>query len=456
MGGRIGVDSEPGNGSTFWFELSLPKLIEAVPLGHEPLIPANTRALVVDDNKTNRRVLTGQLTQMGVEAEAVGTADEALKLLQDRAKADRAYDVVILDRFMPGTDGIMLAQKIRADEKLRSMALVIATSASHLSDLEEFKRIGLDAFLFKPARLRQLRQCIARVLASRALGDAVRQVVTPFASDLPSTRRGGLRVLIVEDNFVNQKVAQRHMEKLGHHADVADNGAQALDVLALQRYDVIFMDCQMPVLDGYETTRRIRSGRVPNLDPTVPIIALTAYATESDRQKCFAAGMDDFVAKPIRFEDLQAALDRRVVKSGAAQFIRSNSATPFENGAPVLDRAQFDHLCDLQDDDDPEFIRDLVDLFLAETPRRLLEIARACKAGDARTMMQLAHTVKGASANFGARALQAKCQQIELFARAGKLAEADELISGLDDEFKRLADVLNKQKQRVSVENPRR
>ena len=228
-------------------------------------------------------------------------------------------------------------------------------------------------------------------------------------------------------------------------------------MLALQRYDVVFMDCQMPVLDGYETTRRIRAGRVPNLDPTVPVIALTAYATESDRHKCYSAGMDDFVSKPIRFEDLQAALVRRSMSLEAlGQARNSDSKSPFDQGAVVLDRAQFDHLLDLQGDDDPDFIRDLVDLFLVETPRRIREMRAARKANDLRAIAQAAHTVKGAAANFGARAVQTRCQQIEALARAGKLAEMDAVLSGLEAEQARLAEALEKQKQRVAVENSRR
>jgi HPt (histidine-containing phosphotransfer) domain-containing protein len=196
---------------------------------------------------------------------------------------------------------------------------------------------------------------------------------------------------------------------------------------------------------------------VPNLDPTVPVIALTAYATQAVRQKCFGAGMDDFIAKPIRFEDLAGALERRLVGAGqSGRILASNSSAPFADDEVVLERGQFDHLCDLQDEDDPAFIRDLIDLFLVETPRRINDMGAALKAGDVRALSQIAHTVKGAAANFGARAVQMRCIQIESLARAGKLAEVEAVLSGLGQEQSRLAQALEKQKQRVAIENTRR
>jgi CheY-like chemotaxis protein/HPt (histidine-containing phosphotransfer) domain-containing protein len=330
----------------------------------------------------------------------------------------------------------------------------MASMASHLSELQGFKLSGFDAFLFKPVRQRQLRQCLARLLA-RSVHERTndRKLARFFGPEILPVRRGGLRVLVVEDNFVNQKVAQRHVEKLGHQADVAENGAQALDLLALQRYDVIFMDCQMPVLDGYETTRRIRAGHVPNLDPALPVIAFTAFATESDRQKCFAAGMDDLVAKPVRFEDVQAVLERRGVKSGGTVVPSLGTLVPFDESEIALDHSRLDHLCGRQGGDD-EFVRNLIDLFLAETPQRLRGMYAAQERCDWHLVANIAHTVQGAAANLGARALEKRCERIGAFVHAGRLADLVPLMSGLDEELVRLAAALEKQKQRVSLENP--
>lgn len=453
MGGRIGVESTPGSGSLFWFELTLPKLVEMMPPRRDLMIPRGTCALVVDCHRTARRVLAGHLAQLGIVADAVGTAEEAMRLLRDHRARGRNVDLVLIDRQLPDSGGRDLTAQIRGETGLAGTAIAILSSASFLSEAESLRRTGADAVLFKPVRQGQLRQVVARLLSSGPLRGTATRPGLPLPDEAEG--RGGLRVLVVEDNFVNQKVAQRHIEKLGHSADVAGNGAEALDMLALQRYDVIFMDCQMPVLDGYETTRRIRAGRVPNLNPAVPIIALTAYATESDRHKCYSAGMDDFLAKPIRFEDLQSALARRSMSLEALERARQGRDAP-ELDAVVLDRGQFDHLCELQGEDDPDFIRDLVDLFLAEAPRRIQEMQAALEARDKRSLSQTAHTLKGAAANFGARALQARCQQVEALARAGKLAEVGGVLSGMALEHARLAEALLKQKQRVAVENPRR
>jgi PAS domain S-box-containing protein len=457
MGGRLGLESEPGKGSTFWFELSLPKLTEAVPVSPDgPAIPAGARVLVVNASATNRRVLLGQLAELGLMAEAAGGGSEAFATMRMRAVSGRPFDLAIVDRVLPGTGCRQLARDIRNDAALCSTALVMASTASHLSELQGFKLSGFDAFLFKPVRQRQLRQCLARLLARSAHERANdRKLARFFGPEAQPARRGGLRVLVVEDNFVNQKVAQRHIEKLGHQADVAENGAQALDLLALQRYDVIFMDCQMPVLDGYEATRRIRAGRVPNLDPALPVIAFTAFATESDRQKCFAAGMDDLVSKPVRFEDIQAVLERRAPKYGSSPATPPGTQTPFEAPEIALDHTRLDHLYGLRGGDD-EFIRNLIDLFLAETPRRLAEMRRSQGQGDWHTVANIAHTVQGAAANLGARALEKRCERIGALVQAGRLADLDLLMSGLDEELVRLAAALEKQKQRVSLENPHR
>ncbi|MDE3084454.1 MAG: response regulator, partial [Verrucomicrobiota bacterium] len=336
MGGRIGGESEPGRGSIFWFELALPKLMASAPVA-QVLIPPDASVLVVDDNETNRRILVAQLAQLKISAVAIGNAPEALVRLHERHSEGRPFHLAILDGQMPEMDGLALAREIRADPLLRQIKLVLLTSASHLADAEALRGIGLEAFLVKPARQTQLQQTLARLLAPAPTGGETKPVRSRTAQ-----KTAPLRVLVVEDNTVNQKVAQRHLEKLEHKIDMAGNGAKALEMLALQKYDAILMDCQMPVLDGYETTRRIRAGHVPNLDSRVPIIALTAYAMEGDRQKCLAAGMDDFISKPLRFEELKSALER--VRNRSHHPAVSFADASVSAGSMVLDLAQFDHL----------------------------------------------------------------------------------------------------------------
>jgi PAS domain S-box-containing protein len=444
MGGRIGVESEPGRGSTFWCELSLPKFSTDVPVV-SAAIPPGTTALVVDDNATTRRVVAAQLAQLKVSAETAADAADALARLQARQRAGRPFHVALIDHRMPGEDGRGLAQKIRAHDALGETKLIMLTSASHLGEAEKLRALGIGAFLVKPVRRVQLQHAFSRLLASRVAGGGA----AGAGVRLPVKRESVLRALVVEDNFVNQKVTQRQLEKLGHKVEVANNGARALEMLALQKYDVVIMDCQMPVLDGYEATRSIRAGQVPNLDRRVPIIALTAYAMESDRQKCLAAGMNEFVSKPIRYEELKAAIERvlaRPAHPGPAQ-----TGAPDHAGSVVLDLVQFEHLEGLQDAENPKFLANLIDLFLKETPKRFRDLAASLAAGDARAARQLAHTVKGACDNFGGRALQALCLEIEECARAGNLQGALALVEKLEPGLACLAKELNLQKERLGA-----
>ena len=449
MGGRMGLESSPGRGSTFWFELSLPKLLLDVPEAVRANIPDGTTVLVVDDNSTNRGIVAAQLAQSKITVETAADAEAALRQVRARERDGQPFHAALIDRRMPGVDGFTLAQEIRAGAASGQTKLIMLTSASRLAEAEELRAAGIDAFLVKPVRQGQLLQTLARVLAAYPAGSPA----SGGLSRAPFKPAPVLRALVVEDNVINQKVAQRHLEKLGHRVDVADNGARALDMLALQKYDVIVMDCQMPVLDGYETTRRIRAGKVPNLDRHIAIIALTAYATESDRQKCLAAGMDGFIGKPIHFADLKAALDQVRNPLMPAGSRAENSATA---EAVVLDLAQFDHLKSLQDDADPQFLIDLIDLFLAETPKRFKDLTAAIAAADLRAATQLAHTVKGACANFGGRALQALCAQIEECIRAKHLKSAAALAGRLEPELARLAGALMLQKERFTLEHPHR
>jgi PAS domain S-box-containing protein len=442
MGGRIGVESEPGHGSTFWCEFSLPKFSADPPASPAAAIPPGATALVVDDNATSRQVIAAQLVQMGISTEMAADAADGMARLQACNQAGQPFQVVLIDRRMPGEDGLALAKKIRTDANLCNTKLVMLTSASHLSEAKHLRSLDIDTFLVKPVRHTQLRQNLSRLLVARpAAGAAAGAVSRP-----PAKRVAALRALVVEDNFVNQKVAQRQLEKLGHKVEVANNGARALEMLALQKYDVVIMDCQMPVLDGYEATRQIRAGQVPNLDRRIPIIALTAYAMESDRQKCLAAGMDEFVSKPIRYEEMKAAIERVLASSVRAA---PSPAGALPSAKPVvLDLAQFDHLKDLQDDEHPKFLANLIDLFLKETPKRFSDLAASLAAGDARAARQLAHTVKGACDNFGGRALQAVCHEIEECIGGGNLKGASALVGKLEPELASLAKELNLQKER--------
>jgi len=276
-------------------------------------------------------------------------------------------------------------------------------------------------------------------------------------SATPPRSADALRILVVDDNPANRKALQQQVSACGHFAEGVGDGGEALERLAGQPWDAVLMDTRMPLMDGCEATRRIRAGGQAGIDPRIPILGLAAYDTEGERQQGLAAGMNEVLAKPVRLEELQAAIERTVLLPRQLASATSGSgASPAETGEPVLDPARIDHLRELQDDDDPAFVRDMIDLFLKETGRRLEEMRVAAVAGDVAALAALAHTVKGAAASLGARALQARCTLIETRAREGLAVPAGEAVRGLDEDYGRLAIALELQKKRLSLENPRR
>jgi signal transduction histidine kinase/DNA-binding response OmpR family regulator len=311
MGGAIGVEEQPGGGSRFWFTVrvgSVPAGAEA-PARREDL--RGVRALVVDDNATNRAVLAHQLGTWGVGAELAGDGASALRMLRSGS-----FDIAILDMQMPGMDGLALAAAVKADPALAAIPLVMLTSSSRNGDEERMEDAGIVGHLRKPVRQEGLRELLSRVTgddgghASPAtVRTAVRAALEPEAL--------WPRVLVAEDNLVNQKVAVAMLRHLGYHADVAGDGAQAVQLVADGSYVAVMMDCQMPVMDGYEATAEIRRREEPGTH--TPIIAMTAAALVSDQERCLAAGMDGYVAKPVRPAALSAALDRCVPRRPSAR-----------------------------------------------------------------------------------------------------------------------------------------
>jgi CheY-like chemotaxis protein len=317
MGGQIAVESEPGKGSTFYF---------AITLGRSPGDSnqwkdlSGLTALVIDDNATNRQIVCHQLAAWRVHSDAAGNASEALLKLRDQASI-RPYDVALIDLQMPDMNGLMLARQIRADPLFAKTRLVIMSSVSERSDVDA-QAAMLNGWLGKPVRRSKLYEAVLAPLPNEIAGAATIALETDSSgstanglsnekrapSALTEEVRKKIRVLVAEDNAVNQRLALLQLKKLGFTADVVGNGLEALEALERASYPIVLMDCQMPELDGYETSQEIRR-RQEGKRHTV-IIAMTAHALEGDREKCLAAGMDDYVRKPVRIEELEAVMAR--------------------------------------------------------------------------------------------------------------------------------------------------
>ena len=302
MAGEIGVESEKGSGSRFWFTARFREAEGKRRATSPPVSLAGTFVAVVDDNRTNRSILERYLKSWGLRERSFESGAEALREMQEAASGDNSFDVAIVDMMMPGMDGRTVASEIRADERLKELVVILLTSAGQ-SDVPV---PGVDAELVKPVRPSQLFDVLHTLLADRSLRG--NPPAAPAELTLPDPARQWSRVLVVEDNAANLKVTVRMVERLGYKVDVASDGAEAVSILRHVQYDAVLMDCQMPEMDGYEATRQIRA----NEDGVrhVPIIAMTAAALAGDRERCLAAGMDDYISKPVKLHIVAALLER--------------------------------------------------------------------------------------------------------------------------------------------------
>ena len=408
MGGKIGFESEPAQGSVFWFELEFERR-KAVATVAPLALPAGRRALVVDDNETNRRILLDQLEQCGVRAEAVADGVAALARLRDPAAGP--WHAVLLDWHMPGMSGLELAVEIHADPALAEVPLVMLSSAGPHADIGTAAAAGFAAFLTKPVTAELLSRCITRVLAKSASAATAAQAVG--AEEKPASGRG-LRLLLAEDNPANQRVAVMLLAKLGYAVEVAANGQIALARLGAQEFDAVLMDCQMPLLDGYETTRRIRAGTLAGVNARVPIIALTAYARPEDRARCLEAGMDDYVTKPIRTVELRSALER----CGLGLSLAARPAGPKAVDG-VFDAEVFEAARALPGNEGASLLPELIRLYLSDEAERLERLARLAAERRKDALGDEAHSLGGNAASFGGVQVRRAALELERVARAG-------------------------------------
>jgi len=463
MQGAIGVESTPGQGSSFWFTVRLSPQLGAPAL--PPISQAvlqQRRVLIVDDHATNRTILEQQTLAQGMVPDMAADGAQALAQLRVAAESGVPFDFAILDAQMPEMDGWTLARRIKTDPSIGSVKLVLLTSLAQRGDAQTARAAGFDAYLTKPVRQRQLYDCLSLVLdgASASAGStgfgSAPLVTRHTVSEAQAQRRG--RVLVVEDNIVNHKVAAKMLEGEGYRVDVVANGREAVEAVARTPYALVFMDCQMPEMDGFEATRLIREREAwlvqrdaqdesraasdERCGPShIAIIAMTANALHGDRERCLAAGMDDYVAKPVRREDLEAVLARwRPAGVGAAGEGATALPEKGHNGAAIVDPEVLAELRQL--DDTGDLLGTLVVHFLDETPQRLAAMQTALRQGNAAALAEAAHALKGSSGNLGANRMQRLCGELQTLGRAAELDQVGERLATLGAEFAAVRTIL--------------
>ncbi|MBI5814985.1 MAG: response regulator [Nitrospinae bacterium] len=404
MGGSISVTSKIGEGATFLVRLPLPEASGSAPesVSFESL--AGMRVFVVDDNDVNLKILREQLTHWGIVCDCVSSGSDALIQLLAASKAGALHEVAVVDHLMPGMDGETLGRAMRAIPELSGIRLVMLTSGGGAGDAKKFEAIGFDAYLLKPIRQSQLFDTLVTLRNTKPRGEGS-GILT--SNRLPhEARRGAGReipagahkgiALVVEDNITNQAVARGILARMGLIVDVAGDGQEALDLLEKVDYDIVFMDCHMPVMDGYEASRSIRSGE--DGKKRIPIVAMTANAMMGDREKCIAAGMDDYVSKPVSVDAINTVLKRWLREGGQADGYAAEGETPPRvvfNYSGMRGRLNFD----------VSLVRTLMDKFLSNTPAVLDKLETAVKKKNMQDAALHAHSVKGSAANVGAERL---------------------------------------------------
>ncbi|MBI4772990.1 MAG: response regulator [Deltaproteobacteria bacterium] len=434
MNGRIRLESAEGKGSMFWFTVNL----EKQPEGREAeiVIPEDIRGqriLVVDDNATNRKVFTGYLGSWGCVYEEAVDGKQAIEKLTEAASQKRPFGVAILDMHMPEMDGETLGKIIKGDPNLASTILVLLTSVGQRGDAARLREIGFGAYLTKPVKRSQLYDAIATAVGARSAGVTAPAPSLITRHTLAENQKGRFRILVAEDNIVNQKVALGMLGKLGYRADVVSNGAEAVEALERKSYDLVLMDVQMPEMDGFEATQTIRDPQSRVRNPRIPIIAMTAHAMEGDRERCLAAGMDDYVSKPIQPKELADAIERQ--SSGT---LRLEPPEPPEAPAPESEKEIFDGTSLLHRlEGDEDLCRDILMGYVEDLPIQMEKLESALRKNDMSVAVRQAHSIKGASANIGAQRLRDTALEIESAGKRGETETMLFLVRKMGREFER-------------------
>ncbi|MBE8989503.1 GAF domain-containing protein [Nostoc sp. LEGE 12450] len=457
MGGEIGVESRLGKGSKFWFEVTLAQQLHPISSESDRELLTNRRLLVVDDNATNRKIIHHQATRWGMLVDQAASATIALKAIEEAAKQKNLYDIAVIDMQMPEIDGMTLGEQIKANSAIAGLPLIMLTSTNQRDEIQRALKIGFAAYLVKPVKPSRLLDTIMTILGTQIKEETevrsqefkLKDYENNSNAHSPSSRFLArdfhkLRILLAEDNLVNQKVALKQLQSLGYGADVAGNGKEVLQLLEKIPYDLILMDCQMPVLDGLETTKEIRrwqeSSFINSRRPVV--IAMTANAMKEDQQMCLDAGMDDYLSKPVIKEKLAAALQRwgSVIFQAKEIYVLEQKISKTDVGSVDLP-IDWERLHQLSENN-PEFELELLEIFVEDMQPRLEIIKIAIADNDYEQLALQTHQIKGASANVGATTMHLAAQKLEQLAHNQERRGTTQLISELEDFVKCIQEFL--------------
>ena len=406
--------------------------------------------LVLDDNATNREILERQLLSWRTLAVSVADGEGALRALHAATAAGKPYDVVLVDRHMPGIDGFGFAQRVRADPELAETPLVLVSSMTLDMDANDWRALGFVSTLTKPTRQADVLSCLAGLSNDGRLRHTSaddHQAPKPLPSMFDA------HVLVAEDNLVNQELVSEMLKVLGCGVTLVEDGRSAIDAFTDQRFDIVLMDCQMPEVDGFAATAEIRRRENAVGGSRVPIIALTANAMRGDREHCLEAGMDDYLSKPFRQDELCDVLARWLPSAQGPVEDAASSAATETVAAPesaALETHALDRIRAMQQQARPDLLQRIIDLYLSSTPGVVDDLQRGAENDDAEALRKAAHSLKSSSANLGAAELADACRALEAAARMGDLSGAREEVAAIALEYRCVEKALQSELRRAS------